>query len=125
MGVRFEGFDELAKALDNAEKRLPGARDKFLMQEAELLRGRAARLTPVDTGRLRAAWKRSGVSGGSVDIFNNTEYAAHQEYGHRVKIRGKFTGKFIKGKHMLRDAFRETEQAFPADAEAILRGLLP
>lgn len=50
MGIEFQGFDELEKKLAEAEKKLPGARDKFLMQEGELLRGKAAELSPVDTG---------------------------------------------------------------------------
>ena len=36
MGIEFQGFDELEKKLAEAEKKLPGARDKFLMQEGEL-----------------------------------------------------------------------------------------
>lgn len=122
MGVIFEGFDELVKKIDEAEKKLPGVRDKFLMQEGELVRGKAAELSPVDTGTLRMGWKTKSGSG-KVDVYNNTEYAAHQEYGHRVKVHGRFTGKVVPGRHMLRDAVDEKAKSFPEDAQEILEGL--
>lgn len=123
MGIEFQGFDELEKKLAEAEKKLPGARDKFLMQEGELLRGKAAELSPVDTGRLRMGWKRSGVHGGRIEVYDNVSYAAHQEYGHRVKVHGKFTGRFIPGRHMLRDALGEQQKSFQEDAHDILEGM--
>lgn len=123
MGIEFQGFDELEKKLGEAEKRLPGARDKFLTQEGELLRGKAAELSPVDTGRLRAGWKRSAVHGGRVEVYDNVSYAIHQEYGHRVKVHGKYTGKFVPGRHMLRDALDEEGKSFGEDARDILEGL--
>lgn len=129
MGVTFEGFDELVKKLDEAEKKLPGARDKFLTQEGELIRGKAAELSPVDTGTLRMGWKMKR-SDGRVDVYNNTEYAAHQEYGHRQKV-GRYVpaiGKrlkkpFVEGRHMLRDAVSEKAKSFPEDGQEILEGL--
>lgn len=132
MGLEFSGLDELIQRLDEAEKKLPGARDKFLSQEAELVRGDAAELTPVDTGNLREAWKRSAPENGRVDVYNNTEYAAHVEYGHRQKV-GQYVptiGKrlkkpFVEGKHMLRDAIQQRQDSFAEGAEDILKGLMP
>lgn len=132
MGLEFSGFDELIQRLDEAEKKLPGARDEFLSQEAELVRGDAAELTPVDTGNLCEAWKSSTPENGCVDVYNNTEYAAHVEYGHRQKV-GQYVpaiGKrlkkpFVEGEHMLRDAVQQRQDSFAEDAEDILKGLMP
>ena len=123
MGIEFQGFDELEKKLAEAEKKLPGARDAFLLQEGELLRGKAAELSPVDTGRLRAGWKRSAVHGGRVEVYDNVSYAIHQEYGHRVKVHGKYTGRFVPGRHMLRNALNEKRERFQEDARDILEGM--
>lgn len=132
MGFEFSGLDELIQRLDEAAKKVPDARDKFLAQEAELVRGDAVSLSPVDTGNLREAWKRSTPDNGRVEVYNNTEYAAHVEYGHRQKV-GQYVpaiGKrlkkpFVPGKHMLRDAVRQRQDSFAEDAEEILKGLMP
>ena len=132
MGFEFSGLDELIQRLDEAAKKVPDARDKFLAQEAELVRGDAVSLSPVDTGNLREAWKRSAPDNGRVEVYNNTEYAAHVEYGHRQKV-GQYVpaiGKrlkkpFVPGKHMLRDAVQQRQDSFAEDAEEILKGLMP
>lgn len=132
MGLEFSGLDELIQRLGEAEKNLPGARDKFLSQEAELVRRDSVNLSPVDTGDLRAAWKCSAPENGSVDVYNNTEYAAHVEYGHRQEV-GRYVpalGKrlkkpFVEGEHMLRDALQQRQDSFAEDAEDILKGLMP
>ena len=134
MGVEFQGVDEREKKLAEAEKKLLGARDKFLMQEGELLRGKAAELTITRKkhgGTLKAAWRRSPVHGGCVEVYNDTDYAAHVEYGHRVVVlkgpKGHkvkvFTGKFVPGRHMLRDALDEQQKSFQEDARDILEGM--
>ena len=86
MGLEFSGLDDLIGKLDEAEKKFPNASSAFLAQEAELVRGKAAELTPVDTGRLRAGWKASESHDGKVDVYTTAEYAAHQAYGHRVTV---------------------------------------
>lgn len=132
MGFEFSGLDELIQRLDEAAKKVPDARDKFLAQEAELVRGDAVSLSPVDTGNLREAWKRSAPDNGRVEVYNNTEYAAHVEYGHRQQV-GRYVpaiGKrlkkpFVEGKHMLRDAVQQRQDSFAEDVEEILKGLMP
>lgn len=132
MGFEFSGLDELIQRLDEAAKKVPDARDKFLAQEAELVRGDAVSLSPVDTGNLREAWKCSTPDNGRVEVYNNTEYAAHVEYGHRQQV-GRYVpaiGKrlkkpFVEGKHMLRDAVQQRQDSFAEDAEDILKGLMP
>ena len=132
MGLEFSGLDDLIGKLDEAEKRFPNASSAFLAQEAELVRRKAAELTPVDTGNLREAWKRSAPDNGRVEVYNNTEYAAHVEYGHRQQV-GRYVpaiGKrlkkpFVEGKHMLRDAVQQRQDSFAKDVEEILKGLMP
>lgn len=48
---------------------------------------------------------------------------AYVEWGHRVKIHGKFTGRVVEGAHMLRDAIDESKDNFQADAGKILARL--
>lgn len=126
MAMQFDGLDDLIKRLDEAEQKLPDVKDKFLQQEGESLRGKAAELTPVRSGALRGkpGWKIGDSNDGKIVVYNNVEYAAHVEYGHRVKVHGKYTGKVVPGRHMLRDAVKEQEQYFQQDADEILKGLL-
>lgn len=64
---------------------------------------------------------------GSIKVYNNTEYAAHMEYGHRVKNRkgewvkdenGKI--KFVKGVYMLHQGVEELRDNFEEDAKLII-----
>ena len=126
------GFDELNKKLDEIAKF--GARkiNTFVKQEAELIKGNAAENTPTDTTKLKESWERSGVVNGTCVIYNNTEYAAHVEYGHRVKSRK--TGKWVKtaagktkvvpGAHMLRTAYKNAKLSLPEHAGEFLEDLL-
>ncbi|MBO6203765.1 MAG: HK97 gp10 family phage protein [Selenomonas sp.] len=124
MGLTINGLDDLQEKLENMAKKAPAAGAKFLAQEGELLRGRAANNTPVDTGNLRNSWKTRMINPQRVEVSNNTEYAAHVEYGHRVKIHGKWTGKVVKGKKMLHKAFDETKDNFLEDGVAILGAIM-
>ena len=133
MGFEFSGLDELIQRLDEAAKKVPDARDKFLAQEAELIRGDAVELTPVDTGNLQIGWKKTSPNNGRIAVYNNVEYAAPVEFGLRLKNRktkkwvttsnGKI--RFVPGKHMLRDAIQQRQDSFAEDAEEILKGLMP
>lgn len=134
MGIRIEGLDAFERKLVEIATRFPQERDRFLAQEGELLRGRAVSNTPVgkvNGGTLKGNWRRTSPAGGTVEVYNNTEYAAHVEYGHRLKNRktgqwlhdssGKL--KFVEGSHMLREAMDETQQVFKEEAVRILGGL--
>lgn len=122
--IEFSGFDELAGKLADAAKKVPRAANKFVVQEAEVVIGNTKNNSPVRTGSLRRGWKRTRAKQGTVTIYNNTPYAAHVEYGHRVKVHGKFTGKVVPGQHMLRDGMQEAAQTFEEDAQAIFEELL-
>ena len=123
MNIRIDGLEELASALQKAAAKVPNAKQQFLAKEAAVLRGRAMRNTPVDTGLLRGSWKQTPAGGNSVTVFNNTFYAPFVEHGHRVKIHGKFTGTFVPGRHMLKKAVEETKANFAQDGMAIMNSI--
>ena len=121
--IKFSGHEKLNAALKKALSRVPGAKQKFLAQEAEILIGNVKFLTPVDTGRLRNSWARTQPSGDSVEVYNNTSYAPYVEFGHRQFVFGRDTGRITPGRFMLRDAVDKTAENFPADSQAVLRNI--
>jgi HK97 gp10 family phage protein len=123
MGITINGIAELQRKLNEISTKAPAKTGIILAQEAELLKGRAAKNTPVDTGYLRNNWKTQITSPTTAEVYNNADYAIFVEYGHRVKIHGKYTGKVVPGKKMLHTALDETEENFFDDASEILRGL--
>ena len=123
MIVRIEGIGDLVAALERASARVPNAKQQFLAKEAEILRGRTMKNTPVDTGLLRGSWKQTQPSSDSVTVFNNVEYAAFVEAGHRQVVYGRYTGKFVQGRHMLKKGIDETKANFRQDGQAILNSI--
>ena len=121
--ITWEGTAALNAALKRIVNEYPKERDKFLAQEAELLMARVKPKTPADTGRLRGAWARTSPAGGSIEVYNNTEYAPFVEYGHRIVAFGHDTGRVKEGVFMLRDAVEESRGQFVADASRILARL--
>ncbi|MBQ7705879.1 MAG: HK97 gp10 family phage protein [Selenomonadaceae bacterium] len=117
--IEWQGTKELNNALKRIVREFPRARDLFLRQEAELLTARVKPKTPADSGRLRGAWARSEPSGGSIEVYNNTEYAPYVEFGHRTR-NGKSV---VPGQFFLRDAVDESRAQFQADASRILARL--
>lgn len=81
--------------------------------------------TPVDTGRLRQNWRIGEILQDAdsiiIEIYNNTEYASHVEFGHRQEVgrfvpaigkrlvKPKVEGKFMFTKSM-NEASREMEE---------------
>ena len=122
-GFVIEGLDKLVEDLERAATRVPNAKQQFLAKEAGLIRSRVMKNTPVDTGLLRGSWKQTPPSGNSVTIYNNVYYGIFVEHGHRVKVHGKFTGKFVAGRHMLRKAIDESKATFAQDSSAIMRSI--
>ena len=123
MNIRIDGLEELVAALDRAAARVPNAKRQFLAKEASILRGRAMKNTPVDTGLLRGSWKQTPPSDNSVTVYDNVYYGIFVEKGHRVKSHGKFTGKFVQGRHMLKKAVTETQANFVQDSRAIMQSI--
>ena len=120
MLIKFEGAEKLNARLQQMTAQCPQECSRFMKMESELVKGRVKMKTPVDTGHLRNSWSSQLLSPYSAEIYNNTHYAPYVEYGHRVKIRGKFTGKVVPGVFMLRDGIEESAGQFQADAAKIL-----
>jgi hypothetical protein len=127
MSDELVGAKALMDKLNHIASDLPEVRDKFLTQEAELLKGRVKEKTPVGdpaidagSGQLRNGWHQSEVADGKVDVYNNTDYAAHVEFGHRT--RG--GNSFVTGQKMLQHGFREQQEHFNDDAGKLVEGLI-
>ena len=120
MRIEFVGAKELSQKLRNVAKKYPRERDMFLRGEAEILMSRVKPLTPVDTGRLRYSWQRTEPLGGSIDVYNNTEYSSFVELGHRQFVYGRDTGRVTPGVFMLREAVDTCAENFQVDATKLL-----
>ena len=132
MGVVIEGLDELERKLAEAELRYRGAADRFLKQQAELLLGSVRGNTPTKTKQLALAWARTQPHNNMIDVYNNTEYAAHVEYGHRIPImkngdfvrdengNKRYKKKTVPGVKMLRKSVLQQKAMFRENAKAIL-----
>lgn len=131
MGKDLFGFDQLEAKMQEMLDKTPKMKNKFVSQQAELLTGRVKDNTPVDTGTLRNGWHRTRAGKGTATVYNNTHYAAHVEFGHRIKKQGggwakdaKGRTRFVPGAKMLHKGLAETEKEFKADAETIMEDLL-
>ena len=120
--MEFTGCGELQKKLSEIAEKYPAVRDRALVQEAELLVNRTKANTPVDTGTLRNGWKRTQPKGGAIEVYNNTDYVNHVEYGHRLKDRKTHKFKrFVPGKKMLHTGMDSIKTTFKEDMKDILQ----
>ena len=119
MGMKIDGFSRLNHKWARILTQYPEHADTLLAQQAELLVADVKSKTPVDTGTLRNAWRRTEPNNSSVEVYNNTEYANHVEYGHRTP-----KGGFVKGRKMLHRAVVHRNSAFLKDTRTILRNLI-
>lgn len=142
--MKLEGFKYIEKKLERLAKTAPEKRDKFVEIQGQILVGLAKKKTPVDDGTLQAGWHRSDVSDGKTEVYNNTDYAAHVEYGYRRKERwvpGEWKGehfaynpdaktgmrlkpKFIKGKKMLHRGLLTYKKNFKLQSRETLKAIL-
>lgn len=125
------GFDQLEAKMQEMLDETPKMKNKFVSQQAVLLEGRVKDNTPVDTGNLRNGWHRTRAGKGAITVYNNTHYANHVEFGHRIKTKdggwakdAKGRTRFVPGAKMLHKGLQETEKQFKDDAEAIMEKLL-
>lgn len=119
MGVRFNGFDRLNKKWSRILKEFPEHAETVVAQQGELLIADVKPKTPKDTGTLQNSWKRTPVENMATEVYNNTEYANHVEYGHRT-----VKGGFVKGAKMLHKAVLHRKSVFLQDTRTIMRDLL-
>lgn len=121
--MAIDGMDEWIKKLETMKKDFPKETGRFLMVKANETVGKAKKLTPVDTGTLRNAWQRQNGGSFKQIIYNNTSYAAHVEWGHRV-VRGKKTVGFARGRKMLHKAMNRTKLSFYKDLGTVYKNLI-
>ncbi len=118
--MQLKGLDELLEKLNKIEDQRQIKINRFVAQEGEILKSLVAEKTPVDTGLLREGWKRSQVAQGRTEVFNNTEYANHVEYGHRT--RG--GNGFVKGRKMLHRGLLEFSKTYKDHATRVVKDIL-
>lgn len=130
MGVQFGGFAEFDAYLERIAKEGAQKRDQFVAQEAEQIIGKAKENTPTQTGTLKNGWRRTRAVQGETTVYNNTEYAAHVEYGHRQKpgryvpaIGKQLKKSFVPGKKMLHIAMLQSSRTFRDDAKQIMENI--
>ncbi len=129
--MRFSVDDKSLKELENMFKDLDKDISKELIKEMDLLGSQwvkeVRRNTARQTGLLRKSWKKekavkvNGVV--RVEVYNNTEYAKHYEYGHRI-MRGGQTYGVVKGRYPLTKTRQNIRKKLPkAIRNAIKRAL--
>lgn len=109
-----ENFDAFISKLEMARDK--SIKEKF-GKEIKQLRKKGLKQvkqrTPADTGRLRRSWKTGSLARG-FRLYNNTEYANHVEYGHRVRGSTRsFNPKVVPGKFMLRNTIKALKKEIP------------
>ncbi len=57
ISIKIEGIEELATTLEHVAAKVLNTKRQFLAKEAGILKGRAMKNTPVNTGLLRGSWK--------------------------------------------------------------------
>lgn len=106
----FDGLDELERQLYQViERDFPAEFESLVIQIAYELQKKTKEKTPVKTGVLQDGWKVGDVKKVNgeyvIEVYNNTEYAAEVEYGHRK--RGGHG--MVPGKHMMEISMQEVQ----------------
>lgn len=109
-----DGLNSFEKKLgEMISTKYPQEFQDIVIQMAYELQGKVREKTPVDTSRLRDGWQVGKIkkNGGvvTIDVFNNVEYAAPVNYGHRTGKRG-----FKEGVYMLELSIEELNAALPS-----------
>ena len=121
--MKIEGMDDWLKKIETLKKEFPEQTERFLMMKAEEVIAETKRKTPVDTGTLRNAWQRENGGSFRQVVYNNTSYANHIEWGHRV-VRGKKTVGFAKGRRMLHRGIAKVRMNFYRDLDKVYKNLI-
>lgn len=83
------------------QDRIDKVRDSLLQKFGDAVAKDVRRLAPVDTGLLKS---EVHVTEGGGRVTANTDYAAPVEFGHRVVVDGKDTGRRVPAQPYLRPA---------------------
>lgn len=124
--MKIKGMDNWLERVETLKIEFPKETEQFMLKQANAVIRDAKQYTPVDTGTLRAAWDRTGKTERKAFtqiIYNNTDYANHIEYGHRLKRGGKIVG-FIQGRRMLHKAMFNRKLNFYKDLDKMMSKLM-
>lgn len=121
--MSINGMDEWLKKIESLKTEFPQETGRFLQKKANEVIRETKKLTPVDTGTLRNAWQRKNGGSFKQIIYNNTTYASHIEFGHRI-IRGKKVVGIVRGRHMLHKGINRVRMTFYRDLEIMYKNLI-
>lgn len=128
MGFDLRGLDEFERSfLQRVIREMPDKVRKKLTELAYRYLADVKRLTPTgETGNLKNSIvvdsvKRVGNEW-VVVVGSNAHYAAHVEYGHRIKRGSKYVG-FVQGKHMFEIALKQLEEGIENDMKQWLKDI--
>jgi phage gpG-like protein len=129
MGFKLEGLDIFERMfLQRVIREMPEEIEKKLTQLAYRYLADVKYLTPTDTNNLQnnifvQSVKQVGDEWIAV-IGTNVHYAAHVEYGHRIKTKdGRYVG-FVQGRHMFEISLKQMEEWIDDDIKQWLQGLM-
>lgn len=122
---RFDGLDEWEQRLAKAiEGQYQEEFQKMVIDIALQLEGRVRERTPVETSRLRNAWRVGDIKKrGSeyyIEVYNNVDYAEAVEHGHRQQpgrfvpaLGRRLVKDFAPGRHMMELSLQEVQKMLP------------
>lgn len=146
--VNISQLKKMQKNLNKLKKELKEkACEKIAQSAGTSLLAKTIKKTPVMTGNLKRNWsvrKQKLPDGYEVIVFNQTEYAAYVEYGHRISktrnIRKKKKSKskhesvtknsqnnhsgFVKGRFMLTKSTEEVLSTIEARAQQFIENAI-
>lgn len=110
----FSELRKFAKHLEKQEAKAKVMIERCINDLAAEMLARTKERTPSDSGDLRRAWSVTSIKRigkwYKVVLFNNLEYGAYVEYGHRTSNhRG-----WVPGKYMMTISAKEIEALAPA-----------
>ncbi len=123
--MAIDGMNDWLKKLETLKKDFPRETGRFLMTKAEETIGYVKKYPghKSHTGALKDSWFRENGGSFRQIVYNNTSYAAHVEYGHRI-VRKKETIGFVKGRRMLHRGMKRTRLSFYRDLEVMYKNLI-
>lgn len=113
-GFDYSEFKKFAKNYEKAGKLFEIWLMGFLQENANWLKGKVIKDTPVDTSNLRRNWKVTRVyklSSGNIGfvIYNNADYASYVELGHATRNRNGW----VEGYYMCTININDLEKRMP------------
>ncbi|WP_339010477.1 HK97 gp10 family phage protein [Fusobacterium varium] len=148
--MKIKGMDSWLERIKTLKREFPKETGQFLLKQANIVIREAKENTPVDTSALRTGWfkvsKKQRKEFQQI-VYNNTEYAAHVEFGHRTRLgtgktsdengnmkygaksrifksNGSRTARFVKGRRMLHKAIFNRKLNFYKDLDKMMKKLM-